>query len=205
MGAGILTMNKSKRYTHGPTRCDCHPETCCCQDWAVYNPEGRKHSTYNSEESAAAMAEILSPSDTVDVLNQARDLISTDRWNPISVSGPIDDDLMKAQHKAFFKQMVELAKQYDYPLFYGHGSYNPPTERYKSVDLMIIRVDDWTKGELTVNVIKQRQPDPAHKQYTINLEHDPKKFGIIIGGNPATPADQMTEQIQFILDRDGQR
>lgn len=24
------------RYTVRPNWCNCHPETCCCNDWAVY-------------------------------------------------------------------------------------------------------------------------------------------------------------------------
>lgn len=37
--------------------CRCHPETCCCRDFAVHAPNGDKHSTHNSEEDAKAIAE----------------------------------------------------------------------------------------------------------------------------------------------------
>lgn len=28
-----------------PNFCKCHPETCCCNDWAVYDPAGNKYVT----------------------------------------------------------------------------------------------------------------------------------------------------------------
>ena len=29
-----------KRWHVRPNRCDCHPETCCCAPYSIYNPEG---------------------------------------------------------------------------------------------------------------------------------------------------------------------
>jgi hypothetical protein len=39
--------------------CRCHPETCCCNDWAVHKPGGEKHSTYFHRETAEEVAEAL--------------------------------------------------------------------------------------------------------------------------------------------------
>lgn len=39
--------------------CRCHPETCCCDDWAVHLPSGKKYTTHNSKEVAADLAEWL--------------------------------------------------------------------------------------------------------------------------------------------------
>ena len=39
--------------------CRCHPETCCCNDWAVHGPDGEKHSTHFHEETAGLVAEAL--------------------------------------------------------------------------------------------------------------------------------------------------
>ena len=40
------------KYTVGPNHCRCHPETCCCDDWAIFNPDRSKHSTHYSKEHA---------------------------------------------------------------------------------------------------------------------------------------------------------
>lgn len=29
-----------------PNSCRCHPETCCCNDWAIFTGDGEKHSSY---------------------------------------------------------------------------------------------------------------------------------------------------------------
>lgn len=34
------------KYEVRPNHCNCHPETCCCNDWAIYAPDGAKHTTY---------------------------------------------------------------------------------------------------------------------------------------------------------------
>lgn len=39
--------------------CRCHPETCCCDDWAVYGPDGEKRSTHFHKETAELVAEAL--------------------------------------------------------------------------------------------------------------------------------------------------
>ncbi len=39
--------------------CRCHHETCCCNDWAVHEPGGKKHSTYFHRETAEEVAESL--------------------------------------------------------------------------------------------------------------------------------------------------
>jgi hypothetical protein len=43
----------SKGFEVRPNRCNCHPETCCCNDWAVYGPDGTKvRPTFFHEEDA---------------------------------------------------------------------------------------------------------------------------------------------------------
>ncbi|MCP4597815.1 hypothetical protein [Neptuniibacter sp.] len=37
--------------------CRCHPETCCCDDWALYSPDGEKASTFFDETEAEKEAE----------------------------------------------------------------------------------------------------------------------------------------------------
>lgn len=39
--------------------CDCHPETCCCNDWAVHFHNGNKHSTYFKRQAAEDVAYAL--------------------------------------------------------------------------------------------------------------------------------------------------
>ena len=36
----------SNKYTVEINHCNCHPETCCCNDWVIVSPEGYKISTY---------------------------------------------------------------------------------------------------------------------------------------------------------------
>jgi len=38
--------------------CNCHPETCCCNDWAIFK-SGIKHSTYFNKRVAEDVAEAL--------------------------------------------------------------------------------------------------------------------------------------------------
>ena len=49
-------MNK---FTAARNHCNCHPETCCCKDWAVFNPDGRKHSTHHEKVTAQQVADAL--------------------------------------------------------------------------------------------------------------------------------------------------
>ncbi len=37
---------KPPKWVVKPNRCNCHPETCCCDDWAVYSPSGEKELTF---------------------------------------------------------------------------------------------------------------------------------------------------------------
>ena len=39
-------------------RCRCHPETCCCDDWAVYDTNGENYLTFFDKESADDFAAI---------------------------------------------------------------------------------------------------------------------------------------------------
>lgn len=42
-----------------PNWCDCHPETCCCNDWAVHAPDGTRHSTHFPRSTAQDIADAL--------------------------------------------------------------------------------------------------------------------------------------------------
>lgn len=53
-------------YHVRPNWCNCHPETCCCNDWAVHAPNGDKHSTYRHEEIAEEIADLLNRSDVLE-------------------------------------------------------------------------------------------------------------------------------------------
>lgn len=32
-----------------PNYCKCHPETCCCRDYAVHEPNGNKYDTFSTK------------------------------------------------------------------------------------------------------------------------------------------------------------
>ena len=49
------------RYKATGNTCDCHPETCCCKDWAVFDGN-KKHSTYFDKATAVQVAESLNKS-----------------------------------------------------------------------------------------------------------------------------------------------
>lgn len=48
-----------KLYTFGPNYCDCHPETCCCDKWAIYKPNGEKYVTVYMKATAEDLTEAL--------------------------------------------------------------------------------------------------------------------------------------------------
>ena len=35
-----------------PNYCRCHPETCGCNDWALFDPDGKRVTTFYHEEDA---------------------------------------------------------------------------------------------------------------------------------------------------------
>ena len=37
-------------------QCNCHPETCCCNPWAVCAPDGKKQATYFNKGDAEEFA-----------------------------------------------------------------------------------------------------------------------------------------------------
>ena len=39
--------------------CGCHPETCCCNDWAIFSTDGKKHSTHFTRQLADQIAAAL--------------------------------------------------------------------------------------------------------------------------------------------------
>lgn len=53
----------AEQYCVSTNRCLCHPETCCCNKWAVYNPYGGKHSTHYKKETAELVTKALNKQD----------------------------------------------------------------------------------------------------------------------------------------------
>lgn len=45
-------------YSVKRNSCSCHPETCCCNDWAVYK-DTEKHSTYFDKKTAEEVCKAL--------------------------------------------------------------------------------------------------------------------------------------------------
>ncbi len=39
--------------------CNCHPETCCCNDWVLKDPTGKKVTTFFNREDAITLANKL--------------------------------------------------------------------------------------------------------------------------------------------------
>jgi hypothetical protein len=60
--ARLIRQELPKRYTVEMNRCSCHPETCCCNDWAVYD-KGKKVTTFFEKESADLFCEYLNKED----------------------------------------------------------------------------------------------------------------------------------------------
>jgi hypothetical protein len=48
-----------RKYTVERNLCNCHPETCCCDDWAVLTPDGDKWDTFFHKDKAEKTAEML--------------------------------------------------------------------------------------------------------------------------------------------------
>lgn len=49
---------KIPEYEVRSNTCNCHPETCCCDPWAVFHND-EKHSTHFRKEAAEQLAELL--------------------------------------------------------------------------------------------------------------------------------------------------
>ena len=48
---------KGVGYPVKGNRCDCHPETCCCNDYAVHTYTGEKFATFYTKEQAHKVAD----------------------------------------------------------------------------------------------------------------------------------------------------
>lgn len=50
------------KYYVGPNHCRCHPETCCCDDWAVYDSEDDQvfETFFRKEEAEGRLIELKS-------------------------------------------------------------------------------------------------------------------------------------------------
>lgn len=46
-------------YQVRPNFCNCHPETCCCNNWAIYRQDGSKFSTFFDKADAEKVATAL--------------------------------------------------------------------------------------------------------------------------------------------------
>lgn len=49
-----------------PNRCDCHPETCCCNDWVLVDDKGKRYATFYSEKQVTEMALLLNTKGVTD-------------------------------------------------------------------------------------------------------------------------------------------
>lgn len=49
-------MNKCVEYKVIINRCNCHPETCCCDDWIVVDSKGEEQCSFFSFKRAEAFA-----------------------------------------------------------------------------------------------------------------------------------------------------
>lgn len=47
------------RYTVDVNRCNCHPETCCCDPWRVVDSNNKLFSTFYSKDVAKITADLL--------------------------------------------------------------------------------------------------------------------------------------------------
>jgi hypothetical protein len=58
MSIELLPADKQHphRWHVRPNRCNCHPETCCCDDWALHDPAGNKDQTFFDKSNAEAYA-----------------------------------------------------------------------------------------------------------------------------------------------------
>ncbi len=54
-----LLKQPENKYKVCRNSCQCHPETCCCDPWAVYSLDGEKHSTHWEKEVAVLVAKAL--------------------------------------------------------------------------------------------------------------------------------------------------
>lgn len=53
----------TEKFTVRRNQCNCHPETCCCRDWAIYTDDGEKYDTYMHRERADEIAKLLNDSE----------------------------------------------------------------------------------------------------------------------------------------------
>lgn len=48
---------RPKIYRVEPNVCNCHPETCCCKDWRVMEPDGSCLTTFSNKSKAQNVAD----------------------------------------------------------------------------------------------------------------------------------------------------
>lgn len=54
-----------KKATVVRNHCNCHPETCCCNDWLLLDKHGAKVDTFYAKESAVRVADALNENDAL--------------------------------------------------------------------------------------------------------------------------------------------
>ena len=62
MSIELLPSDKPKirgKYHVEANCCNCHPETCCCNDWVLNNPKGKKITTFFNKDDAQEVADKL--------------------------------------------------------------------------------------------------------------------------------------------------
>lgn len=47
-----------------PNRCNCHPETCCCDDWKITDSKNNKVVTFHNKENAESFVQYLNEKET---------------------------------------------------------------------------------------------------------------------------------------------
>lgn len=61
--------------------CRCHPETCCCDDWAIISPTGEKHSTYFHKSTAEEIAALLNQNQLLKEFKKLYDNLQAENGN----------------------------------------------------------------------------------------------------------------------------
>lgn len=90
-------------YHVAPNHCACHPETCCCDDWAVYSTSEEKHSTHFKKETAELVADALNAKENP--LRPLRELLGCDKTVAMKVIAARDalrnNDTEEAYHQLY--------------------------------------------------------------------------------------------------------
>jgi len=50
---------KKGEYRLKATRCNCHPETCCCSPWQLFDPDGKYVSSFDNKKNGKKIVKKL--------------------------------------------------------------------------------------------------------------------------------------------------